>query len=37
LKAKIEAILQAAEETGALDEAALAKLPLGFAGELRAA
>ncbi len=37
LKAKIDAILDAAEKTGALDEAALAELPAELTGQLRAA
>jgi hypothetical protein len=36
-KAKIGAILAAAEKTGALDENALAELPAGIAEQLRAA
>jgi hypothetical protein len=37
LKARIDAILDAAEKTGALDENALAELPSGLAEQLRAA
>jgi tetratricopeptide (TPR) repeat protein len=37
LKAKIDAILDAAEKAGALDEDALAELPSGLAQQLRAA
>jgi hypothetical protein len=36
LKAKVGAILDAAEKTGALDENALAELPAGIADRLRA-
>ena len=37
LKAKVDAILDAAEKTGALNEDALAELPSGLAERLRAA
>jgi hypothetical protein len=37
LKAKVGAIVAAAEKTGALDETALAELPAGLADQLRAA
>jgi hypothetical protein len=37
LKARVGAIVDAAEKTGTLDENALAELPTGLADQLRAA
>jgi hypothetical protein len=37
LKAKVAAVVVAAQNTGALDETALAQLPAGLADQLRAA